>query len=393
MDRQEQIRTAAFAITAAWEGGLGYANYQTYDSGIISYGRFQFTLAAGSLWKVVETYLKNSQSELAKSLQAYAARIEAGDAGLQHDEKLKDLLVKAADEDAMKQAQDAIVIARYWTPSQDSVNSRGVTSALGQALFFDMAVQHGPGNKHIQTAEANLGAPPKSQLGENGLTEQQLIAETARVRQDFLDRFATNHNLPGARKRGDFWVDLVEKGDWDMEGDADGNVFVYGEPVPVRLSVGQPVTVEKPQSVKPAPKTPETADPADKPKSRIISESEAPTIVSSRTEVLEAKNLASLAPDDQEPAPTATLSTPSTGSGEPGEPYKGTYVASTGVNIRDKPSASGEKVASLAKGGSAPVKRRYAPSAAEEWYQTTYGWVARLHPSSPGEVFGEVTPD
>ena len=114
----------------------------------------------------------------------------------------------------------------------------------------------------------------------------------------------------------------------------------------VRLSEGQPVTVEKPQPAKPAPKAPETADPADKPKSRIISESEAPTIVSSRTEVLEAKNLASLAPDDHEPALTATSSAPSTGSGGPGEPYKGTYVASTGVNIRDKPSASGKKVES-----------------------------------------------
>ena len=52
-----------------------------------------------------------------------------------------------------------------------------------------------------------------------------------------------------------------------------------------------------------------------------------------------------------------------------------------------------KKVASLPKGGSAQVKRRYAPSATEEWYQTAYGWVARLHPSSPGEVFGEATPD
>jgi hypothetical protein len=391
MDRQERIRKAAFSITAAWEGGLGYANYQTYDSGIISYGRFQFTLAAGSLWKVVETYLKNSQSDVAQGLKTYASRIEARDAALKSDGKLKELLVKAADEEAMQEAQDSVVIARYWTPSQDSVNSRGVTSALGQALFFDMAVQHGPANKHIQTAEANLGAPPKSRLGENGLTEHQLIAETARVRQEFLDRFATNHNLPGVRKRGNFWVDLVSKEDWDLAGDADGNVFVYGKPVLVRLDATEtaslPVAAKKPEMPAPPPKAPEDAQLAEKPKSRIISESQAPTVVSSRTEVLE-----SLAPTEKID-PAAATATPSAGGGEPGEPYKGLYVASTGVNIRTHPSASAKKVASLAKGGSAPVKRRYAPSAAEEWFQTAYGWVARLHPSSPGEVFGEVTPD
>jgi len=392
MDRQEQIRTAAFAITAAWEGGLGYANYQTYDSGIISYGRFQFTLAAGSLWKVVETYLKNSQSDLAKSLQTYASRIEARDAALQNDSKLKDLLVKAASEDAMKEAQDSVVIAR--------------TSALGQALFFDMAVQHGPGNKHIQTAEANLGAPPKSHLGDNGLTDHQLIAETARVRQDFLDRFATNHNLPGVRKRGDFWVELVNKNDWDLQGDAEGNVMVYGKPVQVRQpdsgnSGSKTAVVVTPKATAPPSRPPATPAPVEPkpvttapinpPQSHIISESETPTIVSSRTEVLNTKE--AIEAQTAKPDPAATTPTASSTGGVPGEPFKGTYVAKTGVNIRDKPNASGKKVASLAKDGTAAVKRRYAPSATEEWYQTAYGWVARLHPSSPGEVFGEVAPE
>ncbi|MEQ9029328.1 MAG: SH3 domain-containing protein, partial [Aggregatilineales bacterium] len=43
----ERVKKASFAITAAFEG-TGYAAYNNYDAGIISYGLIQFTMAAGS---------------------------------------------------------------------------------------------------------------------------------------------------------------------------------------------------------------------------------------------------------------------------------------------------------------------------------------------------------
>ncbi len=52
----DNIKRAAFNITAAFEGG-GYSSYQNYDKGVVSYGRFQFTLASGSLFTVLEQYL------------------------------------------------------------------------------------------------------------------------------------------------------------------------------------------------------------------------------------------------------------------------------------------------------------------------------------------------
>jgi hypothetical protein len=72
---------------------------------------------------------------------------------------------------------------------------------LGQALLFDMAIQHGPAHKYTQTAEQQLGAPPKSKLGENGLTEEQLIDQVAQVRKNFLYAFAASNNFPGIKKR------------------------------------------------------------------------------------------------------------------------------------------------------------------------------------------------
>src|SRR4051812_16386480 len=46
VDTLNRVRLAAFNITSGFEGGA-YDTYQTYDAGIVSYGRFGFTLASG----------------------------------------------------------------------------------------------------------------------------------------------------------------------------------------------------------------------------------------------------------------------------------------------------------------------------------------------------------
>src|SRR6185295_9825641 len=92
----DRIRRAAFNITSSFEGAKSYANYQNYDSGIISYGRFQFTLSGGALVKVVNYYLGASTSDTATKMRDYQGRIQARDAVLRDDKALQDLLVAAA---------------------------------------------------------------------------------------------------------------------------------------------------------------------------------------------------------------------------------------------------------------------------------------------------------
>ncbi len=234
MSEQERIRLAAFAIAGAFEGGRGYANYQNYDRGIVSYGRFQFTLSSGSLGRVLGIYFDTSTSAVSDRLRAFRDRINAKEESLRHDDTFKALLIEAAEEDEMRDAQDAITIRDYWNPSQDSASVRGVKTPLGQALFFDMAIQHGPMHMYIQRAEAHFGVPPKSRLIENGITEVQLISQTAIERRDFLYDFADRNNYPGVKARGDFWIDLTSEEDWQLHGDDDGNVFVFGRPVQVK---------------------------------------------------------------------------------------------------------------------------------------------------------------
>lgn len=230
----DRVRRAAFNITAAFEGG-GYASYQTFDSGIVSYGRFQFTLAAGSFQTVITRYLDRASGPTVDGLRGFLARIQSKDEGLRKDDTLKSLCKAAAAETIMQQIQDEVATEVYWGATIElSIAPRGFQTALAYALIFDMAINHGRFNHLLPKAEQELGVPNKSKVGENGVTEQQFIIKLAQVRKDNLYALAAKLNLPGLKGRGDFWVGLVNSGDWNLQGDANGNVNVRGKIVQVR---------------------------------------------------------------------------------------------------------------------------------------------------------------
>lgn len=230
----ERVRAAAFNITSAFEGG-GYGTYQTYDSGIISYGRFQFTLSAGSFITVLNRFFERSQNPVGPRIQAYMPRITAKDEGLRKDPELKALCVEAAKDPIMQAIQNEVATEGFWQPVIDlSIKPRNIQTPLGYALLFDMSIQHGRFNFLVPKAEEVLRVPPKSVLGSNGTTEQIFIAKVAQLRQENLYALADKLKLPGMRKRGDFWVNLVNSGDWNLQGDAAGNLNINGKIVQVR---------------------------------------------------------------------------------------------------------------------------------------------------------------
>jgi hypothetical protein len=232
-DRPERIRKAAFSVTSAFEGH-GYAAYQNYDRGIISYGRFQLALTGG-LPAVVQRYIMQAESPIAEQLGVYLARLNARDESLRHDRRLRGLLIAAAEEQAMRDAQDAVVTENYWEPVMEvSVRPRGIQSPLAIAMLFDIAIQYGVMHGLISTAEQNLGVPTKSSLDDNGIREQQLILAVAQLRKRGLYAQAEQENLPGLRTRADFWMERISSEDWAFTGDVDGNVIVNGRRVQIR---------------------------------------------------------------------------------------------------------------------------------------------------------------
>lgn len=228
-DSEARVRMASFNITAAFEGG-GYATYQNNenDKGIVSYGRFQFTLSGSSLFKVLDYYTSRSDTPTAQELKsAYLERVRQNDASLRTDMRLKDLLLAAAREPVMHAAQDEVATEKYWNVVQNlSIRPRNIRTPLGQALLFDMGINHGTHHDMIGLAEEQLGVPPKSRTGENGRTEEELIRQVALIRQERMHRLANKYNWGGLKVRGDFWVHLIEAGDWNLMGDDKGEVLV-----------------------------------------------------------------------------------------------------------------------------------------------------------------------
>ena len=233
-DDLDRIKLASYAVTGAFEGS-GYAAYNNYDSGIISYGFIQFTLSSGSMITVVQQYLQKSKTDVANQLRAYLPRIEARDGSLRNDMNLKNLLIAAADEQVMIDAQHAVAEKKYWEPTWNGyIAPRDLSAPLSIALLFDMGVNFGTGHGFVRLAEEQLGVPPRSKPGQNGITEEQLIQRVAELRKASHDKQAKRDNLPGLAQRGNFWVRLVNNGDWGLLGNNDGNVNIRGKIVQVR---------------------------------------------------------------------------------------------------------------------------------------------------------------
>ena len=231
----ERVRIAAFNITSGFEGG-GYDTYQNYDSGLISYGRFQFTLAGSSLFRVLEIYTAQSTSDLANELRSnYLERVRVHDANLRADQRLRDLLIRAAEDSLMQTAQDRIATEQYWDIVQSlSIRPRQIRLPLSMALVFDMGINFGTRHGFITRAEQETGLPPRHALPDES-AEKRLITRLAELRRDSHYRQAERDHLPGLKARGDFWVQQINQGNWQLEGDANGEIEIkLGRRVSVR---------------------------------------------------------------------------------------------------------------------------------------------------------------
>ena len=241
MKEDLRVRAVAFSITSRFEGG-SYQTCQTDDAGILSYGRFQFTLASGVLARVLDQYLDNSPSQIAASLKAYRSRIASRDSRLRHESRLHDLLVAAGREPEMRQIQDDEARRNFWDPTlRVALQPRRLKTPLAHALLFDISINFGMGDGFLRMAEREFDVPERSRIDQNGLGETRLLTRVAELRKLSHDRQAARDNLPGLRQRGDFWLNLVHAGDWQLHGDERGEILVRNQTLQVRspdLSAG-----------------------------------------------------------------------------------------------------------------------------------------------------------
>src|SRR5271165_3501568 len=96
-------KAAALAIVNIFETGTVRGNYRDVtlmrgDSGHLTYGRSQTTLASGNLYLLVRDYVARADAALGSSLRPYLPKLEARDLSLDHDVTFKDLLRDAGDD-------------------------------------------------------------------------------------------------------------------------------------------------------------------------------------------------------------------------------------------------------------------------------------------------------
>ena len=140
-------KSAAQAIVNIFETGSIRGNYADVtllpgDSGQLTYGRSQTTLASGNLFLLIESYCGQSNGSLSADLKPYLSKLQCCDCTLNTDATFRGLLKDAGSDPVMQEVQDAFFDRVYWDPAMRSADALGAQSALGAAIVYDSTV-HG----------------------------------------------------------------------------------------------------------------------------------------------------------------------------------------------------------------------------------------------------------
>lgn len=192
-------RQVIWAITGIFESGKPGGRpeaYQNTDSGIVSYGAHQVTLSSGNLGRVLSIYFKNSDTPTSQALEnEYAARVGAIDANLRNDTRFRDLLLAAATEAAMVQAQDDVFATQFYNPAVAKAQQVGLKTPLGVAIMYDTFVQHGPGGANFLVGLTQKAAG--GDIGQAGIDEQGWLGVFLNEREALLNRLGDKSERNG----------------------------------------------------------------------------------------------------------------------------------------------------------------------------------------------------
>lgn len=217
--RENSHHRIANDITSAFEGGKP-ASINTYDNGIVSYGKHQATLVSGSLYAVLKRYTQLSKSSVAGQIQGYLKQVEQKDPALRKEKPFLQLLKDAAGESAMAQAQDEVFSQKYWEPARKTAEKAGIKSALGQAIFYDTNIQGGLSTVLKRTQERLHGKPYTEQEFLSVFLEERrqrllTLAEAKRKKGDLKTAAALENS---AHSRVGSLKELAAAGDLDLRG-------------------------------------------------------------------------------------------------------------------------------------------------------------------------------
>lgn len=229
-------KSAAQAIVNIFETGSVRGNYADVtlmagDSGQLTYGRSQTTLASGNLFLLIQDYCARTDGSLSANFKPYLSQLQNCNSVLNNDMTFRGLLKDAGSDPVMQDVQDAFFDRVYWDPAMRSADALGAQSALGAAIVYDSTV-HG--------SWAAVRDMTRKQFGElKQVGEIQWMSDYVETRRQWL---ATYHNplLHKTVYRMDAFRLIINAGNWKLA----LPLVVRGLSItPDTLSNAQPVNV------------------------------------------------------------------------------------------------------------------------------------------------------
>lgn len=205
-------KKTAQAIVNIFETGSALGKYGNVtllpgDTGHLTYGRSQTTLASGNLYLLIKAYCDAAGAQFAAAFNPYLQQLSACDTTLDTDMTFRGLLSQAGDDPVMHDVQDQFFDRVYWTPSVQDAAISGVGGALGTNVVYD---------SHIQGAWRIIRDITNTNHGQAGdIGEQPWITAYVNERRNWL---ANNSNalLHKTVYRMDSFLQLISDDKWDL---------------------------------------------------------------------------------------------------------------------------------------------------------------------------------
>lgn len=205
-------KAAAQAIVNVFETGSVRGEYGNVtllpgDTGLLTYGRSQTTLASGNLFLLIQDYCQRSDGQFSADFRSYLPKLEACDASLDHDLAFRGLLKDAGGDPVMQDVQDVFFDRVYWEPAMRSADALGAQSALGATIVYDSTV-HG--------SWARVRDRTRQQFGElRDIGEDTWMAHYVDTRRDWLATYP-NALLHKTVYRMDAFKQIIQAGNWKL---------------------------------------------------------------------------------------------------------------------------------------------------------------------------------
>lgn len=178
------------------------------DTGHLTFGRSQTTLASGNLGKLLHQYCDNPAAKFAGKLAPFLPRFDAIDLTLDNEQYLQNVLRATADDHIMRETQDAFFDAVYWGAATRAADAVGITTPLGVGVVYDSTI-HGSWAKMRDTTTASAGA--FATIG-----EQAWVTAYVATRRNWLAT-SPRKDLNATVYRMDAFTRLIALGEWGLE--------------------------------------------------------------------------------------------------------------------------------------------------------------------------------